>query len=507
MHLTIQNAILRTNSIDLENVDKASSAKHRHSFIKHFFRHILSVVLLLFIPAFAAAQDKPNVVLMVTDNLGWGEVGVYGGGVLRGAATPRIDALAREGMQLLNYNVEPQCTPSRSALMSGRHPIRSGTTRVVWGLPYGLVSWEVTMAELFKEAGYDTAMYGKWHIGDQPGRYPTDQGFDEWYGIANTTDEAQYTNQQGFDPSVVEPPQIVEARAGELPADVKEYNLATRPTIDRELTERTIAFMEQKSEEGTPFFVYLPFTQPHLPPLAHPEFQGSTGNGPWADMLAEQDRNTGQVLDAIDRLGIRDNTIVIWSSENGPEEATSYFGTAGYWRGHYFTTLEGSLRAPFVIRWPGEIPSGQVSNEIVHITDILPTLSGPAGYAVPTDRMIDGVDQMAFLKGESNKSAREGFPAYNGQNMQSYKWRNFKIHYFKQDSMFDQPTRHNFPRVHNLLRDPKELYGVSGGMGETGTEHLTWVFPAVTAEVLKFQASLRAEPPVPFPAPDGWTPN
>lgn len=382
-------------------------------------------------PSVVIAQDdtQPNVIFMMTDNLGWGEIGAYGGGILRGAPTPRLDALAAEGMQLLNYNVEPQCTPSRSALMTGRHPVRSGTTKVVWGLPYGLVGWEKTIAELFSEAGYATGMFGKWHIGDQPGRYPTDQGFDVWYGVANTTDEAEYTTQIGYDPSVLSPPQIVEATRGSGLTNVAEYNLETRALIDREITERTIAFMEEQVSDGKPFFAYVPFTQPHLPPLAHPDFVGATGNGPWADMLAEMDFNTGQVLDAVDQLGIADNTIVIWSSDNGPEEAPSFFGTAGYWRGHYFTTLEGSLRAPFLIRWPGKVPQGAVSDEIVHIVDIMPTLAGVAGYGVPEDRMIDGVHQMDFFQGNSEKSAREGFPAYNGDKMQSYKWRDFKIHF------------------------------------------------------------------------------
>ena len=127
---------------------------------------------------------------MMVDNLGWGELGVYGGGVLRGAETPRLDTLAAEGLRMLNFNVEPQCTPSRSAFMTGRHPIRSGTTKVVWGMLYGMTQWERTLPELLSEQGYATAMYGKWHLGDTPGRFPTDQGFDEWYGIANTTDEA-----------------------------------------------------------------------------------------------------------------------------------------------------------------------------------------------------------------------------------------------------------------------------------------------------------------------------
>ncbi|MGR8950442.1 MAG: arylsulfatase [Gammaproteobacteria bacterium] len=469
---------------------------------------VLTVLTFVCLSFSAQAQEKPNVVLIVMDNLGWGEIGTYGGGILRGARTPRLDTLADEGMKLLNFNVEPQCTPSRSALMSGRHPIRSGTTKVVWGLPYGLVGWEVTMAELFSEAGYATGIFGKWHIGDQPGRWPTDQGFDEWYGVANTTDESMYTSQPHYDASVVAAPQIVEAKRGQIPKDVKEYDLETRRTIDRELTDRTIDFMDRQVRNGKSFFAYIPFTMAHIPVLPHPDFDGKTGNGAYADMLAEMDHNVGQILDSIDRLDIRDNTVVVWMSENGPEEAPSYFGTAGYWRGHYFTTLEGSLRTPFLIRWPSKIKPGSITNEIVHITDLLPTFAGFAGYEVPNDRMIDGVDQMPLLMGKVGKSAREGFPAYNGDNMQSYKWRNFKVHYWDQQKMFDSPTKYNFPRIHDLLKDPKELHGLYGGhgTGATGTEQLTWVLPAVTMEILKFQKSLRDEPPVPFPAPEPYTP-
>ncbi len=148
---------------------------------------------------FSQNVEKPNVVFMMMDNLGWGEIGTYGGGELRGATTPRLDALADEGMKLLNFNVENQCTPSRSALMTGRHPIRSGTTRVVWGQLYGMVGWEKTIAELFSEVDYTTGMFGKWHLGDTPGRFPTDQGFDEWFGVANTTDESMYRDQFKFD--------------------------------------------------------------------------------------------------------------------------------------------------------------------------------------------------------------------------------------------------------------------------------------------------------------------
>jgi len=198
----------------------------------HPIKTVVSLLVLCLISSAAIAKDKPNVIVMMVDNLGWGELGVYGGGELRGAATPRLDALASEGMLLQNFNVEPQCTPTRSALMTGRRPIRSGTTRVVWGMLYGLTNWEVTVAELFSDAGYRTGMFGKWHIGDTPGRFPTDQGFDEWYGVANTTDESEYSSQFQYDKEAGTSPMIVDARRGKAPRDVKPYDVPARREID-----------------------------------------------------------------------------------------------------------------------------------------------------------------------------------------------------------------------------------------------------------------------------------
>ena len=225
------------------------------------------MVCALFVGTSNAQAAKPNIVLMVMDNLGWGEIGVYGGGILRGAETPRLDRLAAEGMRFLNFNVETQCTPSRSALMTGRHPIRSGTTKVVWGQLYGMTQWEVTIAELLSDQGYATAIFGKWHLGDSKGRFPTDQGFDEWYGIPNTTDESVYTAGFQYDPEAVEPPQIMHSLKGETPKNVKVYDRDSRRAIDGELVERTIAFMERSVEAKKPFFAYVPFTLVHVPAL------------------------------------------------------------------------------------------------------------------------------------------------------------------------------------------------------------------------------------------------
>lgn len=291
----------------------------------------------------ALAADKPNVVIMMVDNHGWGELGIYGGGALRGAPTPRLDQLAQEGMQLLNFNVEPQCTPSRSAFMTGRHPIRSGTTKVVWGVLYGMTSWEKTIAELFSEAGYATGMFGKWHLGDVKGRFPTDQGFDEWYGVLNTTDESEYTSQFGYDPEVVPAPQIQQAKRGEEPENVKPYDVPARREIDGELAEKANDYMQRQVKSGKPFFNFISFTQPHIPTLPHPDFAGKTGNGDYADVNAEIDYRAGQILDTIDKLGIRDNTLVIWMSDNGPGAFTLIMGRRGIgaagssprWRARY----------------------------------------------------------------------------------------------------------------------------------------------------------------------------
>ena len=197
-------------------------------------KQILILVLTL-ISINSYAQEKPNVIIMMVDNLGWGEIGTYGGGILRGAETPQLDKMADEGLKLLNFNVEPQCTPSRSALMTGRHPIRSGTTKVVWGMLYGMTQWEVTMAELFSDAGYSTGMFGKWHLGDTEGRFPTDQGFDEWFGVPNSTDEVLYPTNINYDPTVTHGSSIYEAIKGKNPVALRAYTVEERPLIDTEI--------------------------------------------------------------------------------------------------------------------------------------------------------------------------------------------------------------------------------------------------------------------------------
>ena len=465
-----------------------------------FFLWILGIFCaMVFYVSPSIAAKKPNVVVMMVDNLGWGELGVYGGGELRGAPTPRLDKLAQEGMRLLNFNVEPQCTPTRSAFMTSRRPIRSGTTKVVWGVLYGLTNWEVTIAELMSETGYATGMFGKWHVGDVPGRFPTDQGFDEWYGVANTTDESEYSSQFQYDPEVGTKPMIVEAQKGEVPREVKPYDIPARRGIDAELNKRAIEFMERNVKKQNPFFAFIPYTQPHLPTLPHPDFDGKTGNGHYADVLLEIDYRAGQILDAIDKLKIRDNTVVIWCSDNGPEYFYPWHGTAGPWRGNYFTAWEGSLRAPFLIRWPGKVPAGSVSNEIVHVVDLLPTLGKIAGYKVPNDRIIDGVDQIEFFLGKQEKSNREGFIVYNNDDVYGYKWRNWKMHLVELENMNSEPKPLNVPRAYNLITDPKEEYNLAS--------EATWILPVLFKKIVEFQKTLVEEPPIQLGTPDPYEPS
>lgn len=436
------------------------------------------------------SHTPPNIVLIVADNLGWGELGCYGGGALRGAPTPRIDKLASEGLLLQNFNVESDCVPTRSALMSGRHPIRTGCLQSVPpGLPQGLTRWEVTLPQLLSAQGYATAHFGKWHLGDVPGRFPSDRGFDEWYGIPRTTDESQFTSSVGFDPSVVDLPWIMEGKAGSPSTNVKVYDLEARRGIDETLVERSVSFMERALEQRKPFFLYLPLVHLHFPTLPHPDFAGRTGAGDFADSMVEMDHRVGQIVDYVDAMGIAENTLLIFCSDNGPEFRTPYRGTAGPWRGTYHTAMEGSLRVPCMVRWPGRVAAGQVSNEIVHVTDLFSTLASLGGASVPTDRPIDGVDQTRFFLGEQAKSLREGFPFYIKGELRAVKWRDWKLHFYWEPEVNEGKGKLESPYLFNLTRDPKEETDVCISN--------TWVLGPMLKLVREFQLSCQRYPNTP----------
>ena len=444
-------------------------------------------------------MNNPNIVLILADNLGWGELGCYGGGVLRGAPTPRIDALAAEGLRLTNFNVESDCVPTRSALMTGRHPIRTGALQAVpAGLPQGIIPWEITLAQLLSAQGYATAIHGKWHLGDRPGRYPHERGFDEWYGIPRTTNESMFTSTPGYDPTIVPLPYVMEAQRGAPAKDIAVYDLEMRRRIDSDLVTRSIDFMTRQQKAGKPFFAYVPLTQLHFPTLPHHDFVGKSGAGDFADSMIEMDARTGQLIDFIDQSGLRENTVFIFASDNGPEFRRPWRGTAGPWTGTYHTAMEGALRVPFILRWPGHVAAAHVSDEIVHITDIFTTLARIAGAKLPDDRPIDGVDQSDFFFGKSEKSKREGFVYYIKDELRAAKWRNWKMHMLWETEPNTGPVHLETPWLFNLTRDPKEETDVN--MQES------WVRRPLRLLIQEFQTALKQHPPIPPGAADDYRP-
>ena len=448
----------------------------------------------------SSSERQPNIVLVLADNLGWGELGCYGGGALRGAPTPRIDSLADEGLKCLNFNVESDCVPTRSALMTGRHPIRTGALQSVpAGLPQGIHPWEKTLPQVLKQAGYDTAMFGKWHLGDRPGRYPNDRGFDEWYGIPRTSNETLFTQSPGFDQTVVDIPQVMEGFAGQPAKNVAEYDLEKRRLIDSELTEKSIDFMRRKANGDKPFFLYVPLTHLHFPTLAHPDFAEKSGVGEFADSMMEMDYRVGELMDAVKALGIENNTLFIFASDNGPEFRRPWRGTAGPWSGTYHTAMEGGLRVPLIVKWPGHIDKARVSDDIVHVTDLFTTLIEVAGAETPTDRPIDGLSQLSWWKGLVEKSAREGFLFYIKTELRAVKWRHWKLHFVFESEPNSGTKQLETPWLFNIKRDPKEETDAAMEDG--------WVRGPMRKMIMAFEKTLKEHPPIAPGAPDQVTPS
>jgi arylsulfatase len=362
--------------------------------------------------------------------------------------------------------------------------------------------WEVTIAEALGSIGYATALFGKWHVGgfDWLGRRePTHQGFDEWWGIPETSEVAQFRTFEGFDSTRVAVPYIWEGKRGEPSRRDKPYDLETRRTIDREAAEKSIAFIERNVAGERPFFLFYPMTQVHFPALPHAEFAGTTGAGDIGDAMADVDYNVGLVLDALDRLGIADNTIVFWCTDNGAEMRRPWRGSPGPWRGFYNSAREGGIRSPCVVRWPGRIPPGRVSNDIVHEIDIFPTVAAAVGAPeiVPTDRIIDGVNQLPFFEGRQPHSARASalFLAREGHVM-AVKWHNWKLWYLFRTEL--EPESDNLVRLFDLGVDAREEIDVK--------DFYPWVISAIDGEVAKYEASLVLHPRVPGDVDDPYSP-
>ena len=364
---------------------------------------------------------KPNIIIILCDNLGYGDVGCFGSRLHR---TPHIDGMAREGVRLTDfYATSGVCTPSRASLMTGCYPRRvsmhvadNGGAVLSPVSKKGLNPQEITIAELLSAQGYATACIGKWHLGDQPAFLPRQQGFDYYFGIPYSDD-------------MTERPQ-----SGRPPLPLMENEEVIEAPVDRNLltgryTQKAIEFI--KANEDKPFFVYLPYAMPGstTAPFSGEAFRGKSANGPWGDSVEELDWSTGEILDALKQLGLDERTLVIWTSDNGAPQRNPAQGSNAPLSGWGYTATEGGMRVPCIARWPGRIPAGTTCGELCTTMDLLPTLAKLAGMEPPKDRVIDGRDVWPVMVGDPQaKSPHEVFYYYYLEQLQAVRSGRWKLH-------------------------------------------------------------------------------
>ena len=404
------------------------------------------LTLLLLLAATASAQQKPNLILIFADDLGYGDLSVYGSPNIR---TPHIDTLARDGVKLTEfYAVSPVCTPSRAGLLTGRYPVRSGMVRVLFPREeHGLPEEEITVAEALKEQGYATAMIGKWHLGDRPKHSPLRHGFDVRYGLPFSNDMTRPHT------SWPEPLRLY------VQDDVAEEGV-DQSTLTRRYVDRAIEFVEE-NRDG-PFFLYLPFSMPHWPWFATEEFDGRSQKGPYGDTIEEIDANVGRLLGKLASLGIEEETLVLFTSDNGGSGREGG-GNNGTLRGFKGQTYEGGMREPFLARWPGKIPAGEVRAGIATTMDLFPTLVKLAGGAPPTDRPFDGVDIWPLLSGQGPSPRQDLY--YWSHNWESepqllaVREGRWKLHFA---DLYEWPQKTFQPSgLYDLQADPSERFDLS----------------------------------------------
>ena len=462
----------------------------------------------------SAQQQKPNILFILADTIGYGDIGANGGGELRGAPTPRIDRFAAEGLRLTQFLVEPSCTPSRAAFMTGRYSIRSGLSLVaVEGTDISLPAREITMAEMLRDAGYSTAIFGKWHLGSQSYSQPQNKGFDEFYGIppGDTWDVFGIIRQgrqtKVLDLPLEKGPHVVEAKRGEPLRAVKPYTEEVRRDIDWELVDHGIDFMKRQKAAGKPFFLFLPISRTHFPNLPSKRFEGASRIGQFGDSLMEGDAIVGSALDSLKDLGLEKDTIVVFASDNGPDGpgARTFggdmpdIGSPGPFRGALGDVSEGSIRTAAIIRWPDRIQP-RTSSAMFSIMDFFPTFARLAGGKVPDDRPIDGVDQTALLLGTSDTGSREDLLTFVGPDLVAARWKQFRAYFVDV-----APSRsgwggehlmggvgasaapmNGYPKVFTIEADPREEHNIG--------EMYNWVIGPLLKTVENYKATLTKNP-------------
>lgn len=397
---------------------------------------ILAIVLLSIPggPATAAAVP-PNIILVLADDLGYGDVGVYGATLIR---TPNVDRLAGEGVRLTDFYASSNvCTPSRAGLLTGRYAVRSGLAAgtVTVNDTRGLPSGAATIATVLQEAGYRTGLFGKWHLGHHAeDQRPNAQGFDEFYGLLHPNDEEQ--------------PLYRNTRASTEPVVLS--------ALTRRFTEEAVRFIGQHA--GQPFFLYVSHTAPHIPLVPSAEFAGSSQAGAYGDVVQELDWSVGRLLAALERNGISENTVVVFTSDNGPFPE----GSSGGLRGGKASAFDGGYRVPFIARWPARIPAGSASNAIAMNIDLLPTIAAIAGATLPPAHLVDGGDILAVLTGDSNQSPHEALFLFNHDRIAAVRTQDWKIVVRADYRNIERVLpEHDVLLLFDMREDPAESYSLA----------------------------------------------
>ena len=430
-----------------------------------------------------AAPAAPNVVILFADDLGYGDLGSYGNPTIR---TPHLDRMAAEGQRWTSFYVAASvCTPSRAGLLTGRHPLRSGVMgaqprvfaeRSLSGLPAS----ELTLAEILAEKGYATAIVGKWHLGHMPGYLPGNQGFEYHFGLVSSNDHNRvYDRSLGRLPAFDPRPEYWDIPL--MRNDQIIEKPAQQATLTRRYTEEAIRFIEANRER--PFFLYFAHTFPHTPLFRSETFAGRSRRGVFGDVVEELDWSAGQVLEALRRNGLAENTLVLFTSDNGPWLIfDEHGGSAGLLREGKGSTWEGGMREPAIFWWPGTIRPA-VIRDIGSTLDVVPTVAKLAGAELPGDRRYDGFDLSGVLL-EGKPSPRKEMFFYREGKLFAVRSGPWKAHFRTQTGYTEpQPTRHEPPLLFHLEHDPGEKY-------DRATEHPE-VLAAITRVVERHETQME----------------
>jgi len=421
------------------------------------------LTLAAFVAPAAAAEKSPNLVLIFTDDQGYQDIGCFGSPLIK---TPNLDQMAKEGRRFTDFYVgSPVCSASRATLMTGCYCQRVGVTGVFFPnrSRKGLNPNEITVAEVLKDKGYATACVGKWHLGDEPCFLPTRQGFDSYYGIPYSND-MRITRDGKSGPPLMRDEEIIEH-----PAD--------QTTLTKRYTEEAVKFIE--ANKDGPFFLYMPHTMPHVPLFASEDFKGKSDRGIYGDTIEEIDWSVGQIMETLKRCGVDDNTLVVYTCDNGPWLSKGAAGGCALpLRDGKFTTYEGGMRSPCIVRWPGKVPAGTDCSEIAATMDILPTFAALADGKVPDDRVIDGKDITPLLLGEKGAKSPHDNYVFRGSAVRQGPW---KLYLSARSTVKSRPAG-KCPQLYNLADDISETTNLADKHPEI-VERLKAIIEAHRAEI------------------------